>query len=82
MNINLKCKPEYEKTGTEFMDLPPGTYLTSLDRDNKNRILIFTDDHAASAICVKDDLPARLAPDTELFNIVKVKLTGINLEEI
>lgn len=80
MKVSIKSKKENKPV--EFMDIKDGTWVASLDPENTNKILICQESDMGSIINLKTGRPEFLLSDEELFNLVAVKITEINLEEV
>ena len=80
MKVNLKeiSRPK----PIEISDVPKGTWLCSLDPINTQKFLIFTNENTTAVIAVDGDEPLYLDEDAPVYNLTKVKVASINLEEV
>jgi len=80
MQVHIKLRKS--KPSIEFMDIQDGTWVASLDEENTDRLLINNKGDVCSVINLKDGTPEYLTEDDELFNLTKVKIVEIKLEEV
>ena len=80
MKINVKTKRDPK--GIAFGDISNGSWTGSLEPQNTNKLLIIITDDICAVINFKAGSAEAVMNSEKIYNLTKVNIIDINLEEI